>query len=136
MKRFDHEKLDVFSLALDFVVMAERIASETQRGNGELRDQLRRAALSVVLNIAEGAGEYSSKEKARFYRVAKRSAHECAALVEVYRRLSLVDGDLGLEARSGLFRIVSMLVRLVRSAEGVARTEERRAPGREPPAVP
>lgn len=115
---FDHEKLDVFSLALEFVVAAERIADATERGNGELRDQLRRAALSVLLNITEGAGEFSPKEKARIYRMAKRSAHECAALVEVYRKLCLVDEDAGQAARGALLRIVSMLVRLVKSAEG------------------
>jgi len=39
-----------------------------------------RAATSVPLNIAEGAGEYSGAEKSRFYRIAKRSATECAGI--------------------------------------------------------
>jgi four helix bundle protein len=43
------------------------------------------------LNIAEGAGEFSPSEKARFYRMARRSATECAAILHVCRRLALVE---------------------------------------------
>jgi len=52
---FDHEKLDVYGLAVDFVVRANEIVETLPRGRGYLADQ--RAALSVVLNIAEGAGK-------------------------------------------------------------------------------
>ncbi|HYD41760.1 MAG TPA: four helix bundle protein [Anaeromyxobacter sp.] len=54
---FDHEKLDVYGLAVDFVVRANEIVETLPRGRGYLADQLQRAALSVVLNIAEGAGK-------------------------------------------------------------------------------
>jgi four helix bundle protein len=46
-------------------------------------NQLRRATTSICLNIAEGAGEFSAKEKAPFYRIAKRAATECAAILDV-----------------------------------------------------
>ena len=46
-------------------------------------DQLRRAMLSVVLNIAEGSGKYSSKEKKRYYLIARGSVYECVALTNL-----------------------------------------------------
>jgi hypothetical protein len=69
---FDHERLDVYTAAVDFVVLAHGILSSLPSGHGDLADQLRRAATSIALNIAEGAGEYSKAEKARFYRIARR----------------------------------------------------------------
>ncbi|MEM6995058.1 MAG: four helix bundle protein [Myxococcota bacterium] len=87
-------------------------------GNGDLADQLRRATTSIALNIAEGAGEYSRVDKARFYRMAKRSATECAGVVDVARRLDIIAPLRFDERRAVLFSIVSMLVKMVR---GLAR---------------
>jgi four helix bundle protein len=66
MTTFDHEKLDVYQIALEFVVLAREITVKLPTGRHSLADQLDRAATSVVLNIAEGAGEFSRAEKARF----------------------------------------------------------------------
>ena len=82
-----------------------------------MRDQLRRAANSVVLNITEGAGEYAPREKARFYRMAKRSATESAAQIIVASRLGLTEGAEVPRARELLHRVVSMLVRIATRAE-------------------
>src|SRR5262245_57291216 len=91
MMAFDHEKLDVYQIALEFVVTAGEIVSQLPSARHNLADQLDRASTSVVLNIAEGAGEFSRAEKARFYRMAKRSATECAAALDVCRVRKLVE---------------------------------------------
>ena len=117
MQQFDYERLDVYGVALNFVVSADAIAQQASRGHGDLADQIRRASTSILLNLAEGAGEYAVREKARFYRLAKRSATECAALVEVCHRLQLIDAATHGDARTTLLRLVSMLVRLVQSTE-------------------
>ena len=85
--RFDFERLDVFGVALDAVAILDELAEELPDGRGYIRDQLRRAANSIALNIAEGAGEFAPAEKARFYRMARRSATECAGQVMVCRRI-------------------------------------------------
>ena len=82
---------DVFGVALDPVAILDELAEELPDGRAYIRDQLRRAANSVALNIAEGAGEFAPAEKARFYRMARRSATECAGQVIVCRRLGLTD---------------------------------------------
>jgi four helix bundle protein len=112
---FDHERLDVYAAAIDFVALAHQTSATLPPGHGHLSDQLRRAATSIVLNIAEGAGEFSSLEKARFYRMARRSATECAGVVDVAARLDLLDQDRHLGCRDLLLRIVSMLTNMVRA---------------------
>jgi len=91
MQEFVHEKLDVYKAALAFLQIVDDILEEVPRGRGHLGDQLDRAATSIVLNVAEGAGEFAPAEKARFYRVARRSVNECAAVLDVYRARQVVD---------------------------------------------
>lgn len=112
MNRFDHEKLDVYQVAIDLVTLASQIVRELPRGNAHLADQLQRAAISIPLNIAEGAGEYSRKDKARFYRIAKRSATECAATLDVCLHLRLINLTRHKADRKLLLRIVAMLTKL------------------------
>ncbi len=113
---FDFEKLDVYQVALDFVVSADDIAQKLPRGRRYLKDQLLRAANSIAANIAEGVGEYSPAEKARFYRIARRSAVECASHLLVSARLGLIQDDALLgRGRDQLLRIVAMLTSLTKS---------------------
>ena len=115
MEQFDHEKLDVYQIAVDWIVLAQDVAQALPRGKGNLADQLQRAASSIALNIAEGAGEFSGAEKARFYRIAKRSATECAAVLDVAKRRSAITDERYAQSRALLLRVVGMLVKLVRA---------------------
>jgi four helix bundle protein len=117
MTAFDHEKLDVYQIALEFVATADEIVSQLPSARHNLADQLDRASTSVVLNIAEGAGEYSRAEKARFYRMAKRSATECAAALDVCRVRKLVVPKQLEVGREMLLRVVAMLIRMIHGLE-------------------
>src|SRR5262249_28106243 len=109
MNEFSHERLDVYHLAIEWLVLADEFAAALPRGRFYLADQLRRAAASVPLNVAEGAGEFAAAEKARFYRMARRSATECAAIIDAGRALGLFDRERAVFARGVLWRIVAML---------------------------
>ena len=87
MSDFAHERLDVYRVAIEFLGVSDEIASELPRGRAYLTlvDQLRRASLSVTLNVAEGAGEFAPADKARFYRMARRSGTECVAILDACR---------------------------------------------------
>ena len=61
---FDHHKLDVYRRGLGVVAACDEILRQLPPGRSQLRDQISRASTSIVANIAEGAGEYSRKEKA------------------------------------------------------------------------
>jgi len=68
--RLDHENLDVYRCAIKFLSFAFELANSLPRGEGELRDQLNRAAISVVLNIAAVAFSFiccvNQKRRGRF----------------------------------------------------------------------
>ncbi len=76
MPAFHHNQLIVYRKAVEFVAVAAAIMPTIDPRYGCLRDQLARAATSIPFNIAEGSGEFSSAEKRRFYRIARRSATE------------------------------------------------------------
>ena len=114
MDHFDHDKLDVYRAAIDFIALANEVVERLPRGRGYLADQLQRAATSIALNIAEGAGEFAVDEKARFYRIARRSATECAAVLDVTDKLGVIESSTYRKGRAVLLRIVSMLVKLAR----------------------
>ena len=108
----DAERLDVYRVALELHVAAAALALG---GDPVLRDQLRRASLSVPLNIAEGAGQRSSAQKRRFYGVARGSAMECAAIFDVLCLRRLAPPSECRHARSLVVRVVAMLTKLDRA---------------------
>ena len=65
--RLSHEKLDVYSVSIDFLALSVEILDIIPRGRGNLVDQLRRASTSIPLNIAEGAGKRFPDDRRRFY---------------------------------------------------------------------
>ena len=79
---FKFEKLDVWRRSVDFAnemfSIADKLPKQYQFSLGE---QLRRAALSVPTNIAEGAGRDGEKERKYFYRIAKGSIYEVVSLL-------------------------------------------------------
>ena len=113
--RFDCQRLAVFGHAVEAVAAIDELAERLPEGRGYIRDQLRRAANSIALNIAEGAGEFVPTEKARFYRMAKRSATECAGQILVCERLHLADAPRIDAALDLLQRVIAMLVTLIQS---------------------
>ena len=113
----DHEQLDVYQVALEFVVFANEVIERLPRGRSHLADQLTRASTSVVLNLAEGAGKHSKPDKRRFYLTARGSATESAALLDVCLRLRLLEEASHQAGKERLVRIVSMLIKLAQSCE-------------------
>jgi four helix bundle protein len=116
--QLDHERLHVYQLALELHSVLTTLVP--RRGYRVLRDQLERASLSIVLNIAEGAGRTCGPDKRRFYVLARGSTTECAALLDVLRLRALVDLRGYASARSLLVRVVQMLSRLGEPARPAA----------------
>ena len=108
----NHEKLHVYHASIKFLVLAESTIEHLPKGNSALIDQLRRAAMSVALNIAEGYGKRGPADRARFYDIARGSAHECGAVVDVLMARTLIEEKQYRRHKTLLHRIVSMLVKL------------------------
>ena len=87
---FDFEKMLVYQKSLEALDLAVVISNKIPRGHRQFADQLNRAASSVCLNISEGAGEFKPIEKARFYRMALRSASESCSIVQILHRLRII----------------------------------------------
>ena len=108
------QRLDVYRCAIQFLAVSSRLVSELPKGNAPLSDQLRRAALSVPLNITEAAGRSSQRDGARHYAIARGSAMECAAIVDAFHVLGLASDGAHAEAIELLERIVAMTTKLCR----------------------
>jgi four helix bundle protein len=109
----DYERLDVYRAAIEFLQIAFTLVERIPRGYGALADQLRRAAMSIPLNIAEAAGKSTAKDRAHFHAIARGSAMECGAILDVVSLL----GVASLEVEQGkqlLERTVSMLSKMCR----------------------
>lgn len=74
-----HEKLLVYQRSLDFIDFVDKIFfREKEKINAHF--QLDKASTSIPLNIAEGSGKFTSKDKNRFYDIARGSAAESGSL--------------------------------------------------------
>ena len=108
---FDHEKLDVYQEAVVFVKWVDDLLEGIPKSLA-VHNQLDRASTSIPLNIAEGNGKYTAADRCRFFDIARGSALECAACLDVLVAKKRIDsGDSG---KAILVRIVSMLVGLIR----------------------
>jgi four helix bundle protein len=117
---FDHDRLDVYRLAVDYTAESFRVAQGLSGLHRHARDQWLRAAQSIPLNIAEGNGKRSPNDRARYFEIARGSALECAAIQDVL----VASGGLNVESsramKRKLHRIVSMLTRMAMKLDGVA----------------
>jgi four helix bundle protein len=114
---FDHDRMRVYLVAREFNAALHLLLETVPSGRSDLLDQIRRGSASVVLNIAEGSGEYVWKEKARFYRMARRSGTECAAVLDLLLDAGLIRWEDLTRPRSLLAEVVSMLVKMVQGLE-------------------
>jgi len=126
---FDHEKLDVYQRGLQFITWATELFGELREAKvpqiKEVIDQLDRASLSVVLNTAEGNGRRASQARAKFFDDARGSETECAACLDVLVAKGACRPDRVEEGKELLFRIVSMLCKLVERFDESARKERK-----------
>jgi len=89
---FFFEKLAIYQRSLAFSVKVCVLASRFPAKFSRVADQLIGAAISVPLNIAEGSGRKSPKEKINFYNISRSSMFECVPILEICKELGLVDG--------------------------------------------
>ncbi len=113
-KKFSHEKLIVYNRSLEFVEFAENILSRF-KDKLNVYDQLDRSSTSISLNIAEGTGKFTSKDKNRYYDISRGSAVESAASLDVLLRRNRITFDENIKGKDLLFEIVSMLIGLIKS---------------------
>jgi four helix bundle protein len=117
---FDHERLDVYRLSIEYVAFSYRLAKGLTGIHRHARDQWLRAAQSIPLNIAEGNGKRSLKDRARFFDIARDSSFECAAIQDVLVASGGIDLSTSTELKIKLKRIVAILTRMAMKLDGVS----------------
>jgi four helix bundle protein len=120
---FDHEKLTVYKTSIGFVAFAAGLLDKVKGQSGAVRDQLLRSSQSIALNIAEGNGKRSPADRRRFFEIARGSAMESAATLDVLVAIgscTAVDIEPG---KALPFPIVKMLSKMTDGSSGLAREE-------------
>jgi four helix bundle protein len=120
VQTFDHERLDVYRLSNDYVARSFEASQSLEGLHRHARDQWLRAAQSIPLNIAEGNGKRSPKDRARFLDIARGSALECAAIQDVLVTTKGIKVQDDAAMKAMLHRIVAMLTRMAMKFDGVA----------------
>jgi four helix bundle protein len=107
-------KLDVYQIAIRFLPLAVSIADSLPPRYSGMADQLRRASLSISLNIAEGSGKNTGPDQRRFYSIARGSAMECAAIIDACCALSIIEVARAQKADQLLLSTIRMLSKMCR----------------------
>lgn len=111
---FDFEKLDVYKKAKNL----NKEILKLVRGNkidSYLKDQLKRASTSIVLNIAEGSGKFSKADKRNFYTTARGSTYECVSLLELFHEDAIITKEIFDELYGRHEELSKMLLGLINS---------------------
>ena len=118
MNDFYYRKLDAYNLSKQYVMQVYQLL----RGYPEyekyaLCDQLRRAAISIPSNIAEGAGRMALKERIRFYDIAYGSLTETLCQLEISRDLNYINDEQFSSLEQTASRISMTLIALKKSIQ-------------------
>ena len=112
---FDFERLDVYQKAKDLNKIVLKMLKDVKSIDSVLRDQLKRAVVSIVLNIAEGSGKFSKADKRNFYTTARGSTYECVAVLEILLEQNHISKDDFHKLYSEFETISKMLLGLINS---------------------
>ncbi len=80
---FDFENLEVYRKSKELNKEVLLFLSNNKQIDSYIRDQLKRATISITINIAEGSGKFSKADKRNFYTISRGSVYECVSLMEL-----------------------------------------------------
>ncbi|MBL7473725.1 four helix bundle protein [Robertkochia sediminum] len=110
-----HTELRVWNRSVDLVEVIYQVSNSFPKSEEYgLTAQMRRCAISIPSNIAEGAGRNSTKEFIRFLNISNGSLNELETQLVIAKRLKLIDSDTILKdhinpIRGMLFRLKATL---------------------------
>ena len=114
---FDFEKLEVYQKAKLFHLKIASYLEQTTLSSSE-RDQLKRASMSIVLNIAEGSGRFTKPDKRNFYVIARGSVFETVAILDLLQTLNSLEKPTYQEFYLHAEELSKMLFALIRGLNG------------------
>jgi four helix bundle protein len=115
---FDHEKFEGYRLSITYWEVILELLEKIPPGNFLVKDQVKRAASSIALNIADGCGRSKVEDRKRFYAIARGSAMECAAASDLLVRMQPHLSAEILESKKILHSIVCILSTIILKGQG------------------
>ena len=112
---FDFEKLTVYKYSKELNKSILKLLREKRNFDYSLKDQLKRASISIPINIAEGTGRFSKADRKNFYVIARGSTYECVSLIEIFLDEGYITIDEHLTLYERLEEISKMLLGLINS---------------------
>lgn len=111
---FPYENLDVYKKAYAVNQAIYRILKGNKAIPAYARDQLGRASLSIMLNIAEGCAKFSNKDRRNFYVTARGSTFECASLITFLKDENEIPDDVFKETAKAYDSFSRMLFTMIK----------------------
>lgn len=128
--RFDFEALESYQKAFRWNRDIFRRSLKFRRLlQSSLGDQLRRAALSILTNLAEGSGQDSNAQKKRYYKYSYNSARECVPILALACSLEAITEDERQNFRQELVGVIQMVAMLTKSADKKAKSKAEKQNG-------
>lgn len=128
--RFDFEALESYQKAFRWNRDIFRRSLKFRRLlQSSLGDQLRRAALSILTNLAEGSGQDSNAQKKRYYKYSYNSARECVPILALACSLEAITEDERQNFRQELVGVIQMVAKLTKSADKKAKSKAEKQNG-------
>jgi four helix bundle protein len=110
---FDHEKLDVHQMAIEFVAWSECLLESCRGKASSAKQHLEEASASIPNNIAEGNGKWSKKDRKTFFEIARGSALECASCLDILVARQRVERPHIVAGKEKLRSVVNLLTRMI-----------------------
>ncbi len=110
---FLFEKMRVYQKGLSFAEEVLRLTRTPPKDCADICDQLRRAAMSISANVAEGCGRWHRKDRRQFFWIARASANECVAHLRFAVTEGIVPAELYPRLKTDLDVICKMLTQLI-----------------------
>ena len=114
---FDSEKLLVYNKAKEFNLEIKNEILSIEKLDRISKDQLRRASMSIMLNIAEGTSRFSKPDKRNFYVIARGSTIECVAIIDLLTAENVINIETYNKFYSKAEEISKMLFAMIRLLE-------------------
>jgi len=112
---FDFENLEVYKKSKSLNKEILLFLRDNKQIDNYIRDQLKRASISIVLNIAEGSGKFSKADKSNFYTISRGSVYECVSLLEIILDENHIDQKKFDQVKNQYETISKMLMGLIKS---------------------
>jgi four helix bundle protein len=112
---FDHEKLEVYQVAIQFVAWSEILLEDCKGKAASAKKHLDEASSSIPNNIAEGNGKWSKMDRKKFFEVARASALECASCLDILVAKRRINVARVIEGKEELRSIVNLLTRMIKN---------------------